>query len=205
MVQKAKLDILENLPDIPVANVQPQAEGKDKPLSVLKKKWAFNKILLIGAPALIVLLAIAGGVLFYIARTSPSVVVSAKPIPEPVAVKEKKTEVAEKTVKEENKAAKEKIVYLSNFIIDLKDKAGKSKILLCDIIFDVNTQKNTVDLTDRKDIRKLICQVAAAKNAVVLRSIEERKKLKKEILDSVNKILGDEIVQNVYFANYVIM
>ena len=76
---------------------------------------------------------------------------------------------------------------------------------MCDVVFDVSEAGNIAELENREDIRNLIYQTATGKNALVLRSIEERKRLKKELLQEANKMLGDGIVKNVYFTNYVIM
>ena len=44
-----------------------------------------------------------------------------------------------------------------------------------------------------------------ARSAVALRSAEERKKLKKELVLELDKMLGEGSVKNVYFTNYLIM
>jgi flagellar basal body-associated protein FliL len=96
-------------------------------------------------------------------------------------------------------------VYFNDFIIDLKDKAGKSKILMCDVVLDVNEEKNIARLERGQNVRNLIYQTAKGKNAVDLRSLEERKRLKKEIAVELNKIFGEDIVKNVYFTSFLII
>jgi flagellar basal body-associated protein FliL len=100
---------------------------------------------------------------------------------------------------------KANIVYCKDFIIDLKDKNGRSKILLFDLAFDLNEEKIAAELESRKDVRSIIYLAAKGRSAVALRSVEERKKLKTELSQELNKILGEGSVKNVYFTNYVIM
>lgn len=205
MVRKAKLDVLENLPEIEITDVITQTEVQVEPLSVSGEKWAVNKLLLISVPVLIPVLVITGVLWFYLTRTdttgaklnsgTPAAIIENK---EPVSAEKISIQAASEPVKMN-------IAYFKDFIIDLKDKTGKSKILMCDVVFDVSEGKNTAELENRKDIRSLICQTATGKNAVVLRSIEERKRLKKELLQELNKMLGEGIVKNVYFTNYLIM
>jgi flagellar basal body-associated protein FliL len=206
MVEKAKLDVLENLPDIELTDVKRQPEEQDESsLSASGERWALNKLLLIGAPALIVVLVITGALWFYLTRSDNTVTKLKSGTPaamienkKPVSAEKISTQATIEPVKANN-------IYFKDFIVDLKDKTGKSKILLCDVVFDVNEAEKIAELENRNDIRNLIYQTATGRNAVVLRSIEERKRLKKDLLQELNKILGDGVVKNVYFTNYVIM
>ncbi len=203
MVEKAKLDVLEDLPDIEITDVKILTEEQSFP--VAQEKWALNKLLLIAAPAVIVVLVITGVLWFYLTRTDPNVT-KLKSGTQVTAIEKKKSAKEEKVVIQ---AAVEPLkvnnVYFKDFIIDLKDKTGKSKILLCDVVFDLSEAGKPAELENRSDIRSIIYSTATGRNAVVLRSIEERKRLKQEILQELNKMLGAGIVKNVYFTNYVIM
>ncbi len=202
MVEKAKLDVLENLPDIEITDVKIQAE--EQSFSVAQKKWALNKLFLIAAPAIIVVLVITGVLWFYLTRTVTTA--KLKSGTQVTAIEKKKTVNAEKiSTQAPIERLKANNVYFNDFIIDLKDKTGKSKILMCDVVFDVSEADKIGDLENRSDIRSLIYSTATGRNAVVLRSIEERKRLKQELLQELNKMLGDGIVKNVYFTNYLIM
>ena len=202
MVEKAKLDVLENLPDIEITDVKIQAE--EQSFSVAQKKWALNKLFLMAAPAIIVVLVITGVLWFYLTRTVTTA--KLKSGTQVTAIEKKKTVNAEKiSTQAPIERLKANNVYFNDFIIDLKDKTGKSKILMCDVVFDVSEADKIGDLENRSDIRSLIYSTATGRNAVVLRSIEERKRLKQELLQELNKMLGDGIVKNVYFTNYLIM
>lgn len=207
MVGKAKLDVLENLADIelPDANGQPGEQS----FPVAKEKWALNKLLLIATPVVIVVLAITGVLWVYFTRTDSTVTKrqSSTLASKPAVVIEKKKAANDEKIS--TPAAIEPVkannVYFKDFIIDLKDKTGKSKILMCDLVFDVSEAGKIAELENRNDIRNMIYTTATGRNAVVLRSIEERKKLKQELLLELNKLLGEGIVKNIYFTNYVIM
>jgi flagellar basal body-associated protein FliL len=96
-------------------------------------------------------------------------------------------------------------VYFKDFVIDLKDKAGKSRILMCDVVLDVNEEKNIAELERGQNVRNLIYQTAKGKNAVALKSMEERKRLKKELSVELNKMFGEGIIKNVYFTSFIIL
>jgi len=214
MVEKAKLDVLENLPDIDIMHAMTQnEESSELPLPLSGEKWALNKLIMIAAPVVIVVLVITGVLWFYLTRTEKTVTkhqsdTLADTLAEtPVAMIEKRKFQSTDTIG--TKAIFERLkvnnAYFKDFIIDLKDRAGKSKILMCDVVFDVSEAVNIAELESREDIRNMIYQTATEKNAVVLRSMEERKKLKKELLQEANKMLGDGVIKNVYFTNYLIM
>lgn len=192
MVQKAKLDILENLPDVEIPDtiIMPEAQDGSIPL---KEKWALNKLLLIVVPVLIVVLVIGGALWFYLGKDNSNLSrpqIDSHPESNPAATVE---------------LAKQNFVYFKDFIIDLKDKSGKGKILLCDVVIDLSEDKVITELASNRDIRSTIYLAAKTKSPIALRSIEERKRLKKEILQEMNKMLGEGIVKNVYFTNYIIM
>ena len=214
MVQKAKLDVLEKLPDAEIMDVMTQTEEPSElPLPASGGKWALNKLILIAAPTVIVVLVITGVLCFYLAQTDNTVTKRQSGTRADTlagtraAMIEKKrlqsagaiiTQTAIVPVKVNN-------AHFKDFIIDLKDKTGKSRILMCDVVFDVSEAGNIAELENREDIRNLIYQTVTGRNAVVLRSLEERKQLKKELLQEASKILGEGIVKNIYFTNYVIM
>jgi flagellar basal body-associated protein FliL len=205
MVQKAKLDILENLPDVETPDININAEVMTEQLPVTEVKWAFNKLLLIGVPISIVILIAAGSLWFYLARTV-SPVARIKPTT-PVASISGKEQIKRDKMPESIpvEPIKMNTAYLKDFIIDLKDKTGKSKIFQCDVALDLYEKTKIAELENRKDVRFLIYQAAKGKNALALKSLEERKRFKKELSSEMNKMLGGDIVKNVYFMNYVIM
>jgi flagellar basal body-associated protein FliL len=205
MVQKAKLDILENIPDVTTLDASAvEVQTTLEAPSISGEKWALNKLVIIGAPVLVVVLVIAGLVLFYssgILTPIPKTQVAEAPL-DVMENKENTVLPSNRVIAEPEKA---NMVYCKDFIIDLKDKNGRSKVLLFDLAFDLNEEKIFSGLENRKDVRSIIYLAAKGRSAVALRSVEERKKLKTELSQELNKILGEGSVKNVYFTNYVIM
>ena len=96
-------------------------------------------------------------------------------------------------------------VYLKDFIIDLKDAQGNNYVLMCDVAFDVGRKIKSDQLENNAGLRDIIYKTAQSRSVVALRSVEERKKMKKELVSELEKILGEGSVRNVYFLNYFIM
>jgi flagellar basal body-associated protein FliL len=203
MPQKAKLDLLEILPDVEIHSGQEiQLEDSSHESSASGGKWALNKILIVAAPA-VVILVVAGLSWFYATKE----VTKAREIGSPASLSGSAGKEAgiRLPVTISNEQEKITAAIFSDFIIDLKDKTGKSKILMCDVAFDVADATNITPLKGDRTIRNLIYKTVKGKNAVALKSMEERKRLKNELSMEMNKMFGDGFVKNVYFTNFVIM
>lgn len=214
MVEKAKLDLLENPSEIEITDAVVQTEETPGlPVSATKGRWAFNKLVLVVAPVLIVVLVITGTVLFYLIRTNNNAsglktnAAKVTVTHTPAAVIDNKSfeGAASAATGASAGQAKTNGIYFNDFIIDLKDKTGKTRILMCDVAFDIGEAGSIAELENREDIRALIYQTLTGRNAVVLRSLEERKQLKKELMQQADNVLGAGIVKNIYFTRYVIM
>jgi flagellar basal body-associated protein FliL len=214
-MQKAKLDILENIPDIEMIGERIEIEEVFKTPPISGKQWAGNKLILIISILGLVVLVIAGGVWFYLTE---SVFLKNK---EKVVVAEgdnfgRQNEDASKAADSETESGNISVpvappadkvitIYYKDFIIDLKDTSGRSKILVCDVAIDIIENENAAKLVNSKDVRKIIYRAAKGKSAVALRSLEERKRLKNEMAKELEKMLGEGVIKNVYFINYIIM
>jgi len=208
-VKKAKLDLIEEMPDIELAKAEEQppeeevVEGPVKP----RRHWALNKLLLIGAPVALVLLIISGiGVYFLYTHTTepaPGVVEQKAVVPaqKPVARPEAPVEVSKPVAVSEVT----RTIYFKDFLIDLKDNQGNNRILSCDVAFDVVADADTEKLAGSEDLRNAIYRTAQSRGAVALKSAEERGKMKKDLADQLDKLAGKSVVRKVYFANYFIM
>jgi flagellar basal body-associated protein FliL len=196
MVQKAKLDILENLPELEI--VEASSDIQEESFPPLRGKWAINKLVLIGSPILIGVFVLGGFLWFYFTQTTTGPQIVTPDIMDDIKKGDVSTVIAGEPLKQNT-------AYLKDFIINLKDKNGKSRILLCDVAIDLSEEKDIAGLENNRDIRNIIYSTAKLRSAVALKSIEERRKLKKELLQEFNKMLGEGIVRNVYFTNYIIM
>jgi len=206
MVQKAAIDLLTNLPEIEINDDRPPTDLPVAPLPDVGKKLAFGKICLIGAPVLLVVLFISGALWFYYFRPAASSVTKSAPAAAAAQIAEKKTtNEADFNKHGLTEPIKMHSAYFKDFIVELKDKTGKSRILMYDVVCDLHEGNDILELEKRKDVRNLIYQTAKGKNVIALKSVEERKKLKQELAAEMNKLCGEGVIKEVYFANFVIM
>jgi len=215
-VKKAKLDIWEDIPDLDIEKL-----GAQIPLEQVSDtedesggRWAFNKLLLIGAPVVLVVLTICGFLTFYLIRDidpqkQTAISQAGDEMVRQVPVR---TTLPEAPGKEQRAGSqslvlpeKTTIIYFKDFIIDLKDARGMNYVLMFDIAFDLGKEQKRDQLENNTALRNIIYKTAQTRSVVALKSIEERKKLKKDLAFALEKILGDGCVKNVYFMNYFIM
>ncbi len=212
-MKKAKLDLLEDMPgmDMEVPGDQPieqDPEGQE-PVPT-GGKWAFNKLLIVFAPIALGILMISGVLIYFLTGSPPPVRQTPAAGPKKVQVTEQ--QLLEKTDLNQNPASLTALeseswqrVYLKDFIIDLKDAQGNNYVLMCDVAFDVGRKIKSDQLENNAGLRDIIYKTAQSRSVVALRSVEERKKMKKELVSELEKILGEGSVRNVYFLNYFIM
>jgi flagellar basal body-associated protein FliL len=217
-MNKAKLDLLENISGIEIempgihqitedSQVEAPVEGG--------RKWAFNKMLIIIAPIAVVTLLFSGVLVYYLTKNISPVSQTQK-----TTQKSKTLPVNQADVRQpEQKAGKTRdsgnqtaamtetlnIIFLRDFMIDLKDSKGSNYVLMCDVAFDVVDKTRLDQVENNTDIRNIIYRAAQSRSVVALRSVEERKKIKKELVSELGKVLGEGSVKNVYFLNYFIM
>jgi flagellar basal body-associated protein FliL len=205
MAEKVKLDVIENFPEIDLTDIA-IPDDPEMQLPVNTEKWALNKLLVISLPVVIVVLIIIGLSWFYFTRTTNITAKrSQKKIAAPLKLTDKKFEDTDVENVLTAGPQEEADINFKDFLIDLKDKSGKSRILQCDFVLVVNAAENIAGLENREDIRNLIFQTTTGKSAVALRSIEERNNLKNELLQELNKMLGAGFIKKIYITNYVIM
>jgi len=96
-------------------------------------------------------------------------------------------------------------LHFTDFIIDLKDAAGNSHVLICDVALEITDTGKDDRIQKITLIRGAIIKATQARSVVALRSVEERKKLKKDFAAALERILGDGSVKDVYFTNYLII
>lgn len=217
-MKKAKLDIWEDIPGVEI-----EISGDPTPLTHgieaqddSERKWAVNKLLIIAAPFVLIVLIACGLLVFYLIQNispgSHTPTIISKSGPQITAHQGSGQTLPEATDKNQKVSSqnlilnpKTTILYLKDFIIDLKDANGHSYVLMCDVVFDVVGEQNQGQLKDITAMRHIIYRTAQAKSAVALRSVEERSKLKKELAFELEILLGAGRVKNVYFMNYFIM
>jgi len=210
-MQKAKLDILENIPDIDTTGSQEGTDEVSEIPPISDSQWASNKLILLVSALFLAFLVIVGGVWFYLTK-SVSLKDKEKIVSADADTSGKGNKVIGDATEIDNTAPpalplSDKVitVYYKDFIIDLKDTGGKSKILVCDVAIDISENQDAAQLVNNKDVRTIIYLAAKGKSAVALRSLEERKRLKDEMTAELAKMLGEGVIKNLYFINYLIM
>ena len=105
---------------------------------------------------------------------------------------------------EKNKLNEKIITYSpgKEFLTNLKDSGRYIKVT---IDLEVADKKNLKPLEERtSEIRDTIISVLRNKTSEEIEGSEGQKKLKQEIIDSLNNMLGQKIIVNVYFNDFVV-
>lgn len=214
-MKKAKLDLWEDIPEPElqaVLPVQMDDSSEDAAQEGFFRKWARNKLFILIMPAAVVLLLIVSVTTFLAIRAINQKQVAKTQIQRPQeADKDQRTQksasVAEEIVRESEPAVsvRTETLHFTDFIIDLKDAAGNSHVLICDVALEITDTGKGDRIQKITLIRGAIIKATQARSVVALRSVEERKKLKKDFAAALERILGDGSVKDVYFTNYLII
>lgn len=218
-MKKAKLDILEELPEIDLAEPEAEIAAEEAAAEIPEKQsggaWAFNKLLLIGAPAVFLALLICGALIYYLffgeapkhPKKAPVVVTKPDTGKTGVVDEAKDDEAAYSRYDWPLQTARIPLnaAYVKDFMIDLTDSRGKSRVLLCDFAFDLGPDQAREKFENNIDVRNTIYKTAQRHSVAALKSLEERKKLKQELVSELDRLLGKGSVKDVYFVNYFIM
>jgi len=105
---------------------------------------------------------------------------------------------------EKNKLNEKIITYSpgKEFLTNLKDSGRYIKVT---IDLEVADKKNLKPLEERtSEIRDTIISVLRNKTSEEIEGSEGQNKLKQEIIDSLNNMLGQKIIVNVYFNDFVV-
>ncbi len=210
-MKKAKLDILEDIPDIDikpsVSELLPDRESTE--VNEVGEKWAFNKLLIIAVPGVLIVMIVCGFLVYYMMNSissRPETKRSISKIDRNISGHVyKKTANEKQTPLHVSTPGTSTTLYLKDFMIDIKDAGGNSHLLRFDVVFDLTREAGQKPSDDFSVLRDAIYKVAQSKSVIALRSVEERKKLKKDFASALEKILGDGSVKNVFFTNYLVM
>ncbi|MCE5282412.1 MAG: flagellar basal body-associated FliL family protein [Deltaproteobacteria bacterium] len=95
-------------------------------------------------------------------------------------------------------------VVLAGFVIDLKDDRGAAKVVFCDAVLNLEKSEKTVADRNWADGRNLIYMKLKKKKPHELLSPEDRNRLKIELRDDLNGLLGANLIKSVYFTRFEI-
>lgn len=217
-MNKVTLDLLEEFPDPAslrkdeapdsalaeeISLEEQEAQDSEETIETASagQLWAFKKLLIIAAPIALAVVVISI-LVYYLTRQTPTVSTTLKPAvtsPAPAQTGPVKVGIADVV------PGLPRMVYLKDFIIDVKDARGKSFVLMCDVVFAVGETVKPEAVKNDPGLRNIIYKTAQSRSALELRSVEEREKMKEDILLALEKTLGAGSVKNVYFLNYYIM
>mgnify|MGYP001420721965 CR=1 FL=1 len=197
MAKKATLDVLDIQVDEiatekeqdPVAQENeaeaPSAQAPRR-LSVLLKSWLCRPMVWIPLLGLLALVPIVLLIVSFQEGSEKSQTISEAPPPE-VQV-----------------SSPGEFVVLAGFVIDLKDDRGAAKVVFCDAV--LNLEKSQKPGVDRNwaESRNLIYLKLKKKKAHELLSLEGRNRLKMELKDDLNGLLGENLIKSVYFTRFEI-
>jgi len=198
MAKKAKLDILEvsidkesveaTLPDNELNKEKEAASFEQLPLdrSITRiKAWLRMRLLWLVLVSFLLIGSIVCAIIWYGWEGEKRVAVELRP-----------------TLSEIPQAVKEGIVYFEGFAVDQKDDKGSFRIAFCDIAIELEKRELAKDLGDRVDIRNVIYTILKGKKAEEGLLGEKRNLMKEDIKNAINGLLGENVVNHVYFTRY---
>lgn len=183
MTEKAELDILEV--DLPGMGDGPGGDGRpeDEDRGTAKR----NHLLKRGLLAVLVLLLCGGGVASWMYFGPDRTGDVRKTLPVPAV------------------SPGDRWTALDHFSVNLKDGQGNYRVLVCDVVLELNRGWETA--RDKSlDLRKIVYKTVRTNSAPILqKSPKIRRQLLKEIEKEVNGALGEGAVKHVYFTKYILL
>ncbi len=189
MIEKVKLDLLTDLEATTVEEVA-DVEKEASDLQEKPARWytsrQFLLLTLLGVTILAISLSVLGTFLW---------------------IKDQKEKAAarERMEAEARLARTPTVVNLNDFMISVKDNKGNLRILVCDVALQIAPKRAGADMDKRVDIRNIIYVAAKGTATDWWKSTEESHKLKKEISDRLNTLLGAGTVTEVNFTKMEVL
>jgi flagellar basal body-associated protein FliL len=199
MAKKAKLDVLditinENREGEPQDEEVLHTESDEKPIDgVLPKlmKWIRRPLAWILLVSVVVLGSITGVLIHFLHREE---------VKAPIVQKQKADQqIPAQSMKTMQPAPQ--ITLFEGFVIDQKDDKGNIRMVFCDVALEQENTKVASTLNgERLDVRNVIHMTL--RREVASEGPEGRIRLKAELIKEINTLLGDRVVNNVYFTRY---
>jgi flagellar basal body-associated protein FliL len=100
--------------------------------------------------------------------------------------------------------ALQSVFSFDNFTIDLKDPQGNYKLLICDVVLELNRPDLMTE--ERKVvIRKTIYETARKKSSDLLSSTQAHRVFKRQIGTELGSLMGPETIREVYVTKFVLL
>jgi len=94
---------------------------------------------------------------------------------------------------------------LDDFNVDVKDDKGNIRLLSCGFLLEMAPHEDGKTLEAKLEIRKLIFDTLHKRRVSDLMRNDEKKEIKKEITDGVNRMLGAEKVKETYITKFLLL
>lgn len=99
----------------------------------------------------------------------------------------------------------ESVLPLNQFVVNLKTGSSRNSYLKATVVLAYMQSDHEVILTKNKDrIRDKIIEILRTKSKEELQEDEGASKLKVEIKESLNSLLGENIITNIYYNDFMI-
>jgi flagellar basal body-associated protein FliL len=97
------------------------------------------------------------------------------------------------------------IGYVNDFFIPLKPDKTNQRIMMFDLVFELNTEKRGLFMGNMVRIRSSIYQMVSKKTANVILSPGSMNLLRDEIMTELENYLGKGTIKNIYFTRYIVL
>lgn len=98
----------------------------------------------------------------------------------------------------------EKNYTLDEFILNLNDSSGR-RYIKTKLVLSYENEKDVIILEkNMPQMRDLIISIMRVKTTDEMMDVDKTEKLKNEIIENLNILLGNEIIINVYFNDFLI-
>jgi len=189
MAQKAQIDILD-LPfieddEVPTDIRDFTVENEKPPLGEVKKKNSKKLYWIVSLAVITVITVVIAGYFIWFHKS------------------EKKTIVP--VVATGTPGQKSFMAVLDDFNVDVKDDKGNIRLLSCGFLLEMAPHEDGKTIEAKLEIRKLIFETLHKRRVSDLIKNDEKKEIKKEITDGVNRLLGAEKVKETYITKFLLL
>jgi len=92
--------------------------------------------------------------------------------------------------------------YFKDFIIQVKDDTSNG-VLVCNVVLELRPGTKLTE--DRFELRKIIYRTSKDLKIRFSSLLNARERLKKEIKESLNRFMGNDVIIDVYITNFIIL
>jgi len=197
MKQKAQIDVLDlpliegdetsaEIKDLTVGSEALPVEGEEASLLPEEDNKIKKKLLWITSSSIIVIITVViAGYFIWFHQSEKKTMVPVVPTGTPVQ--------------------KYFMAVMDDFNVDVKDDKGNMRLLSCGFLLEMAPHEDGKSIESRLEVRKLIFDTIHKRTVSDLIRNDEKKAIKKEITDGVNRLLGAEKVKETYITKFLLL